>query len=891
VEADLGIDSIKRVQIMGALQERFPVSGDVDPERMAELRTLDDIAGFLAEASGASAPAPVTAPAAAQAPLVVTYPEANGVGRTFAAVRELPAPCRLVGAYAERRTALVLDDGSKLTPALVDGLRADGWRVEVVGLPGAAAFCGAADSVRPLRTWDEDELAAAVTAERLDLVVQLVAEGGREWADAARRLAHTVLAAKRTQAPLKAAAAAGGRAAFVAVTRLDGANGYRGSGGGAALLGGVSGLVKTLAIEVPALFTRTVDLAPGLDDRTATARFLDEIHDVSTDIADVGHDAEGRRTVVPSAEPPAGHVSAVREIGAQDLLVVTGGARGITADCLQALVEARPAGLLLLGRSQVTAEPEWARGLEGAALKGAIVKRITGAGEKPTPRGVEAAYREVTGSRDVRENLDRLRATGASVEYLVVDITDAAAVRTALAPYAQRVTGVVHGAGVLADRLICDKTPEEVERVLGTKIVGLGHVLDALRATADLRHLVFFSSVAGFFGNRGQSDYAVANEALNRLAVRLKHELPSARVTSVNWGAWDGGMVTDDLRAMFASRGVVLVPVATGAGMFAEQFTAARGQDTVIVAGPLTPLSAPAEAGSSAPATLLIDRTLADIAAEPVLADHAIDGKRVLPATAALGALVNATERVTGEPVTEVAAFKVFKGLVMNAAEGPVASRLRLFIEPGPATRPDTVEVLASAVDDAGHSRPSYGARLATVTTAAPADRTDLARAAREATRTDATPFYRDGTLFHGPALRGLRSVLVSEERLLLLAARLDDGRPARGAYHGRFHSPVLADLLLQSALVWVRRFRNRACLPMEVASVRFHAELPADQEFLIAVENVVAGPSGISCSITALDREGRVLQVLDGVSLVEDPQLEGKFGAVERAGAATVSV
>ncbi|MFF0217344.1 SDR family NAD(P)-dependent oxidoreductase [Streptomyces vinaceus] len=893
VEADLGIDSIKRVQIMGALQERFPVSGDVDPERMAELRTLDDIAGFLAEASGTSAPAPapVAAPAAAEAPLVVTYPAASGVGRTFAAVRELPAPCRLVGAYAERRTALVLDDGSKLTPALVDGLRADGWRVEVVALPGAAAFSGAADSVRSLRTWDEDELAAAVTAERLDLVVQLVAEGGREWADGARRLAHTVLAAKRTQAPLKAAAAAGGRAAFVAVTRLDGANGYRGSGGGAALLGGVSGLVKTLAIEVPALFTRTVDLAPGLDDRTAAARFLDEIHDVSTDIADVGHDAEGRRTVVPSAEPPAGHVQAVPEIGAQDLLVVTGGARGITADCLQALVEARPAGLLLLGRSQVSAEPEWARGLEGAALKGAIVKRITGAGEKPTPRGVEAVYREVTGSRDVRDNLDRLRATGASVEYLVVDITDATAVRTALAPYAQRVTGVVHGAGVLADRLISDKTPEEVERVLGTKIVGLGHVLDALRATADLRHLVFFSSVAGFFGNRGQSDYAVANEALNRLAVRLKHELPSARVTSVNWGAWDGGMVTDDLRAMFASRGVVLVPVATGAGMFAEQFTAARGQDTVIVAGPLTPLSAPAEAGSAAPATLLIDRTLADIAAEPVLADHAIDGKRVLPATAALGALVNATERVTGEPVTEVAAFKVFKGLVMDAADGPVASRLRLFIEPGPATRPDTVEVLASAVDDAGQSRPSYGARLATVTTTAPADRTDLARAAREATRTDATPFYRDGTLFHGPALRGLRSVLVSEERLLLLAARLEDGRPARGAYHGRFHSPVLADLLLQSALVWVRRFRNRACLPMEVASVRFHAELPADQEFLIAVENVVAGPSGISCSVTALDREGRVLQVLDGVSLVEDPQLEGKFGAVERAGAAPVSV
>ncbi|MFF7209890.1 beta-ketoacyl synthase N-terminal-like domain-containing protein, partial [Streptomyces sp. NPDC008238] len=60
LETDLGIDSIKRVQIMGALQERFPVSGDIDPERLGELRTLDDIAGFLGGVS-VPAPAPVVA--------------------------------------------------------------------------------------------------------------------------------------------------------------------------------------------------------------------------------------------------------------------------------------------------------------------------------------------------------------------------------------------------------------------------------------------------------------------------------------------------------------------------------------------------------------------------------------------------------------------------------------------------------------------------------------------------------------------------------------------------------------------------------------------------------------------------------------------------------------
>jgi acyl transferase domain-containing protein len=906
LEADLGIDSIKRVQIMGALQDRFPVSGDVDPERLGELRTLGDVAGFLASSASPaeSAPAPVTSGPIADAPLVVTYPAADGVGRTFAGIRELPVPSTVVGAYAEQRTALVLDDGSTLTQPLVAALRADGWRVEVVGLPDGIATSVEADSVRSLRTWEAEELARVVTAGRLDLVVQMAAAAGQNWADAARRLGHTVLVAKQTQPALKAAAAAGGRAAFVAVTQLDGASGYRGGGTGSALLGGVSGLVKTLAIETPEIFARTVDFAPGMDAPTVAARFLGEIQDLATGIADVAHDADGRRTVVPSAEAPAMHVTAVPEISTRDLLVVTGGARGITADCLHALVTARPAGLLLLGRSAVTADPGWALGLEGAALKGTIAKRIAATGEKPTPRGVEAVYQEVTGSREIQANLARLRATGATVEYVTVDITDAEGVSRALAPYAARVTGVVHGAGVLADRLIADKTQEEIAKVLGTKIVGLGNVLDALRGTAALRHLVFFSSVAGFFGNRGQSDYAVANEALNRLAVRLKHELPSARVTSVNWGAWDGGMVTDDLRRMFASRGVELVPVETGAGIFAEQFTAARGHDTVIVAGPLKPLSVAPADGAAPQASLLVDRTLADLAAETVLADHAIGGRRVLPATAALGALVNTAETATGKPVTEVSGFKVFKGVVLdgdgsgdgngdgNGGQDRGAGRLRLFMEPDRAAGPGSVDVLASAVDDAGRSRPAYGGVLGTRPAAGrPADRPDLVRAAREADRTDAAHLYRDGTLFHGPTLRGIRGILAADERLLLIGARLGDARPARGAYHGRFHSPVLADLMLQAALVWVRRFRNRACLPMEIARARYFAELPTDQEFLIAVENVVAGPAGITCSITALDREGRVLQVMEGVSVVEDPQLEGKFGPAERTGAATVTV
>uniref|UniRef100_UPI001302B74D SDR family NAD(P)-dependent oxidoreductase n=1 Tax=Streptomyces glaucescens TaxID=1907 RepID=UPI001302B74D len=869
VEADLGIDSIKRVQILGALQEAYPVSEDVDPEVVAELRTLEDIANFLASSVTAET-------TAAPAPLTVTYPSAPGIGRTYAETAELPPPHILVGAYADPRTAVLVHDGSTLTRPLAGALRGDGWRVEVVVLPGSDPVVPEADAVRQLGSWEETELAGALVSGRADLVVQMAAAAGPEWAEGVRRLEHGLLVAKHALPALRSAARQGGRAAFVAVTRLDGAGGLRGGGDASPLLGGIGGLVKTLAVEAPELFTRTVDFAPDLAPTTVGARFLEEIADLSPTPADVAHDASGRRTIVPSAEPAPPRATAVPELTTGDLLVVTGGARGITADCLHALVSARPAGLLLLGRSRPAPEPEWAAGQDGPALRGLIARRMAEGGGKPLPREVEARFREITAGREITANLDRLSAAGARVQYLTVDITDAAAVRRELTPYAGRVTGVVHGAGVLADRLIAQKTPEEIRRVLATKLLGLGNVLDALRGVAELRHLVLFSSVAGFFGNRGQSDYAMANEALNRIAVRLKRELPSARVTAMNWGAWDGGMVSDDLREMFASRGVALVPVATGAGLFAEQFTAPHAHDTVVVTGPLTPLSAPSPARTVQP--LVVDRTLADLADGPLLADHTLGDRRVLPATAALGLLAGAVEAATGRTVTSASGFKVFKGVSWDDPDAQPPHRLRLSVEPVAGDGTET-DVLASSVDAAGRGRPAYGVRLGTADAVAPAGRTDLAALARTAAPgRDAARLYGDGTLFHGPSLRGLRTVLAADERRLLVRARLADQRPAHGAHHTRLHSPVLADLLLQAVLVWVREQRGRACLPMEIGRVRLYAPLPSDADFLIAVEDVRPGRTGVTCTVTATDPDGRVLVVLEDVTAVEDTELESRF-------------
>jgi len=873
------------------LQEAFPQAGEVEPERMAELRTLGDIVAFLggaaAEAAPQAAPA-ATPPAPATPEPVITYPTAPGIGRAYAVLREVPAPDVLLGAYPPKPGALVIDDGSPLAKPVTAALRGSGWRVHLLTLPEVVSSAGGADSVRALRTWEWEELARAVEAikaeaVRLDLAVQLAAAPAADWASATRRLTHALLAVKAVQ-PALVASATDGRSAYVALTALDGASGIAGVEGPSALLGGVNGLLKTLAIEAPALFCRTVDVGPALPEQQVGGLLLAELSDASAALRDIAYDVNAsgivRRTVTLADQPapPRAPQPTVPALTRDDLLVVTGGARGVTAECLHAMASNWPCGLLLLGRTALTEEPAWASGLDGAALKGAIVKHVVAQGHKPTPRGVEKVFRDLTGQREVVANLARLTATGATATYLPVDISDQAGLAAALAPYAGKVTGVIHGAGVLADRLIVDKAPEDVERVLATKLTGLANVLAALRATAEaataggavpLRHLVFFSSVAGFFGNRGQADYAMANEALNRVATSLKTGLPAARVTSVNWGAWDGGMVTAELRAMFEERGVLLVPVPTGVGIFAEQFTAAHAHDGVILAGPTGPLSTPDSAAPAVPA-VTVDRSLTGLARQAVLADHAIGGAAVLPATMAIGALANLVETVAGAPVVQVDSFRVFKGVVFD---GQAPATLRLAVT---STTGGTAAVRLSTVGPDGQARPAYGATVRVgEPTGRPAARTDLA--ALSGGR-DASGLYGDGTLFHGPTLRGIRRVVAESADRLVLACQLPDHDVADGSYSGTYHSSVLADLLPQAALVWVRKFRGAASLPLEIGRLRYWEALPDGAEFLVAVEDATPNAAGVTCTITACATDGRVLARFDGVAVVIDAELDAKF-------------
>ena len=240
-------------------------------------------------------------------------------------------------------------------------------------------------------------------------------------------------------------------------------------------------------------------------------------------------------------------------------------------------------------------------------------------------------------------NLDRLRQAGCKVLYKALDIRNEKDVAAALDEARQwgTIRGLIHGAGVLADRKIEDKTLEQFDQVYSTKVAGLQALLQA-SGKDPLRFIVLFSSSTGRFGRIGQVDYAMANEVLNKTAQALSRQKSDCRVLSINWGPWDGGMVTPALKKIFADEGIEVIDLAAGSRYLLQELTQHDGQVEIVILGANQPAPSsrrePVEQELAVPTTP-ISECYPELALNlsvstqdmPVLRDHVIDGMAVVP--------------------------------------------------------------------------------------------------------------------------------------------------------------------------------------------------------------------------------------------------------------------
>ncbi len=790
LEADLGVDSIKRVEILSSMREREPGLPEVDAETMGALKTLAQVVAALGEV-GRTAPV-----VAASAP-----PIHDAVGRYELQLVPAPGAARSLG-------ACVLVGGGETATRLQEKLRAGGVDA-VIGEPDGSRLV---------------VFLAALEAE---------ASGPTNYERARRVHLAAFDAAKRARLD--------GAGGFVTVTALGGDLGCEGTVPANALLGGLAGLAKTVSLEHPAAFVRHVDLALASAETHATWLAEELLLDGPTE---VGVSAVGRRTS-GSWQAPEAPDHAKPSLDSRDVIVISGGARGVTAACAIALASRCSPRLVLLGRSRI----DEAEALEVAAAsdEAGIKRALFGLDKSLTPAVAGRRAGAILAAREARGNLDRMRAAGSQVRYVAVDVQDKATLSAALDGVREEwgpITGLVHGAGVIADKRMLEKTRAQFEMVYDTKVGGAEALL-AATSRDPLKILCFFSSVAGRAGNIGQCDYALANEALNKLATAEQRRRPGVVVKSMGWGPWDGGMVTPALKRQFEALGIPCIPIERGAAMFVGELTGTSDAVEIVVGGAPGPLSAPP------PGRTTVTRNVT-AATHAYLRDHTVDDRPVLPVVMALEWFVQRAGELRPGMAVTVQDVKVLKGVVLEHFDNGGDRFEVVAIEAGP-DRWNMELRSARAV----HYRAAVSVQAPGAQPGAPA------RLAHDRFPHTVADVYAQ-MLFHGPDFHVIRSIGGMSKGGM--EAELDGVVDAANWPCEGWSTDVAAlDGGLQLVVLWTQLVTKKAALPTGIGSFRTFGP-PTGGTLSAVLSARKTGAQNTVTDVSLMDASGRVVAELSGV-------------------------
>jgi NAD(P)-dependent dehydrogenase (short-subunit alcohol dehydrogenase family)/acyl carrier protein len=483
LEADLGIDTVKQAEFISEVRDSFDIPR-IDGLKIADFPTIDHIIGFVmektrAEASAAAAPVEEkpseNIPSAAEE---IRMFETRLVA--FGSPQSMPLP--------DAEEVLVIGGPEDFSKQVADAVAKLGYNsIRLSALPSPLQLKGKRIGVISLHPLESDPTSLTKTFQLfLDC----------------------------------AAAFENGPALFVSVASEDGAFGFENPSENAHLAGAVAGATKSFAREYPDSLVRILDVHPDLDPADAAHAIAESLRQALPVETAVGKSLELRAVrLVPSLEESAGAA-----VNPGEVILVSGGAKGITAECLRKLAEQNTLTVVILGRTEISNRTEQLARFtpdEWEQEKSKIVERLKRSGSMVTPVMVERELASEKGEAEVYRTISDLRAAGSEVIYRALDIRDADAVDAAIHNVAEtcgRVDIVIHAAGIDNSRALKSKTLDQIETVVAVKLQGMRNILASLeKHEMPPRRIIGFGSVSGRFGNLAQLDYSAANDGLSHL--------------------------------------------------------------------------------------------------------------------------------------------------------------------------------------------------------------------------------------------------------------------------------------------------------------------------------------------------------------------------------------
>ncbi len=908
LEADLGVDTVKQAETFLSIRQAFDIPRR-ENLKLSDYPTLAHVIQFVREQrvdqTGGEEDAGDEEPAGETPALREEAAKAILHRVPVPSLRPALALCRPTGvALDEKSRVVVMPDRGGVGKALIRRLEGLGATALV---PQEAADGDALQ--RQLEGWlAQGPIDGVFWLPALDEEPALVEMEQADW----RR--ENQIRVRNLYTTMRALYDSVNRsgAFLVAGTRLGGLHGYGPQGAGAPLGGGVSGFAKAYGREQPDVLVKVVDF-PASRKTTALADALiaETLYDPG--VVEVGYPGAqpDERVTITLVEQPAGDGEGGLALNAETVFLVTGAAGGITSAIVADLAAHSGGTFYLLDLAEAPAAGDEQIALfrqDKEQLKQRLIAQATAAGERPTPVLIERQLLAVERREAAQRAVEAVTAAGGAAHYYSVNLLDGEAVAAVVEQIRQqegRIDVLVHAAGVEISKPLPKKEPAEFDLVFGVKADGL---FNLLKATADLPlgAVVVFSSVAGRFGNAGQTDYSAANDLLCKLVSSLRGA-GETRGIAIDWTAWAGiGMATrGSIPKIMEMAGIEMLPPEAGVPTVRRELVSGPFSGEIVVAGRLGALTGEeAESGgldvakanawlqAQQPPFLMVGElqaarlyggleatTVLDPREQPFLYDHALDGTPLLPGVmvtetfAQLAQVVAPGYRVVAvEDETFHSPFKFYRmepqTLYLQAVGAPAGdelvvhttlrSRRQLAGQEAPQEKLHfTATVRLARGGPEGGTDPA-GEAIALLSP------DDPALGAPEIRREAIYDIY-----FHGPAYQVLEGVQVTGQRAVgLMACELPpDSRPPDAA---SLMAPRLIELCFQTAGIWQIRTSGELALPASLASVSATRPLPAGEGRLWAVVEAIDGGAAFNADV--VDDDGAVYLRLRGYRTVALP-------------------
>ena len=596
LEADLGIDSVKRVEVVGHVGEVLGV--DVKELDFSQALSVSDIAEVLVGSQNVEVvDAQRTEVGASDAQLdSVTISEEDESSRT--AHRYVPQSVQIKSLGAER--TILPGDAILVTAAdqsVNDAVRKalEELSLTVIEIPGDAS------EATIKRLTSSDRLRRVSTVVDLSVLrphADILSKGDAWWQDVESQYTTVFSVAQATYETLQSY---GKHASWISVTSSGGMSGMDLRTVGDPIGGLTAGFVKTLALELRQMHTRIVDFDVVEPSSLAGALRTELTHKAVNEEIEIGYIEGERYTVRVLPVPVSTSDRAVRQsLSTDSCVVMSGGSRGIVRECALALAEQRNIPVVLLGRSDPD-DPETKPWLaysdeDWADARAEVMRQGRNRRPEASVADLSDEYRRITYTRQLVSNLIDIESRTDKIHYLVCDVSDPDQVDKAMAQVRSRfgrIGAIVHGAGLESFGAIPRKSLKKTAKAISVKARGFQNLL---RSTAedDLSAFISFGSISGRFGMDGQSDYTAGASLLAQMAhIMSRSQSQNPRTIpfiTMEWTAWDEvGMATNPevVSVQANERGMTYMSVADGVRHFIDEIELGTANPEVLYFGEL----------------------------------------------------------------------------------------------------------------------------------------------------------------------------------------------------------------------------------------------------------------------------------------------------------------